>query len=138
MIHLKLRTLSLFALMIIGSTAHSAVTTEVIGYSDKQCVECAREKVPSLPRGLYTLADKKTIINSHTCKKGRVAIMDVGPVGHVAYVAGCDSKGKTQGITLDYECNYLSGRITRRTSQVSGNIHKSEKELRILGYFKKP
>lgn len=125
------------ATALFAVSAHAAIVTEILGNSSKQCVDCAREKVPSLPKGLYSLADKKKIINSRSCKKGSVAIVDVGnSVGHVAFVSGCDDAGSSQSVTLDYECNYIAGRITRRTSKVSGDIKNAEKELRIIGYFR--
>lgn len=51
------------------------------------CVAFARYKVPSLPSGLWTLQDKKNIINSYTPKVGAIAITTGNSsAGHVAYV----------------------------------------------------
>lgn len=51
------------------------------------CVAFARYMVPSLPGGLYSLEDKKKIINSYTPKVGAIAITKGNSsYGHVAYV----------------------------------------------------
>lgn len=51
------------------------------------CVAFARYKVPSLPSGLWTLQDKKNIINSYTPKVGAIAITTGNSsAGHIAYV----------------------------------------------------
>jgi len=87
------------------------------------CVFYARSKVPSLPYGLWTLWSKKRIINSRKPSKGRVAIMDAGPWGHVGVVKFAGSKH----VTIR-ETNYKRGKKTER--------HGTEKSLKILGYFK--
>jgi len=129
------RPAALAATLVVSAPVLASVTTDVIGTWSGECVSYARSRVPSLPYGLNTLADKKRIMNSSSCKKGSVAIIDASSWGHVAYVENCDSSGSTQGITI-VEANYKPGKITRRKSQVSGSISKAQQELRILGYFR--
>ena len=87
------------------------------------CVIWARGKVPSLPYGLWTLNDKKKIINAQNPKKGNVAIMNVGGnVGHVSFVKYV---GKNH-LTIQ-EANYKSCKISER--------HDTAKALKIVGYF---
>lgn len=87
------------------------------------CVKWARDYVPSLPFGLFTIEDKKKVINSKKAKAGNVAIINIGlPVGHVAVVA----KVGSNHITIK-EANYRTGKITER--------HGQEKDLKVLGYF---
>ena len=124
----------ILSFVLAAGVCQAAITTEVIGNFNGECVAYARQKVPSLPSGLYTLADKKKVINSRTCKAGSVAIIDVGNYGHVAVVEKCDSSGSTQSITIT-EANYKPGKITRRQSKVS-KISKAESELKILGYYR--
>jgi len=77
-----------------------------------------------LPYGLWTLKDKKKIINSKHAKKRRIAIMDTGGrTGHVAVVKRVGRKH----ITIR-EANYKRCKITER--------HNTEKKLKIIGYFK--
>jgi hypothetical protein len=99
----------------------------VLNKTDKNrwnCVLWAREKVPSLPFGLWTIKDKRKIINSNIAKAGSVAIINVGmPWGHVAVVA----KVGSNHITIK-EANFKYGKITER--------HGTEKDLKIVGYFK--
>ena len=98
----------------------------VLSYTEKNrcnCVLWARDKVPSIPFGLWTIFDKKKIINSHQAKAGNVAIINAGlPFGHIAIVA----KVGINHITIK-EANYKSCRITER--------HGTESDLKILGYF---
>ena len=86
------------------------------------CVKYARSKVPSLPYGLWTLANKIAIINTRKAKKGNVAIIRAGAWGHVAVV----KKVGSRHITIK-ETNYRYGRKTER--------HSKEKDLNILGYY---
>lgn len=89
------------------------------------CVKYVRSLVPSLPYGLWTIWDKKKIINSQTSRVGAVAIMNVGmPWGHVGVVIARTKSGSQKTIK---EANFLSGKITERTGKTS--------ELKILGYF---
>jgi len=87
------------------------------------CVKWTRTKVPQLPFGLWTIWDKKKIINAKSSKKGRVAIISAGlPWGHCAVVM--ESGGNH--ITIQ-EANYRTCKITER--------HDTEKNLKITGYF---
>ena len=99
---------------------------KILNATDKNrcnCVLWARNKVPKLPFGLWTIGDKKKIINSHKAKIGRVAIMNVGwPWGHVGVVVG---KGSNQIVIQ--EANFKTCKITERQG--------TEKEIKILGYF---
>lgn len=89
------------------------------------CVKYARTLVPSLPSGLWTIKDKKKIINDKKSKIGSVAIMNEGmPWGHVGVVI--DRTGQGQFKTIR-EANYKMGKITERTGTTA--------ELKILGYF---
>jgi len=87
------------------------------------CVKYARSKVPQLPFGLWTIFNKKKIINEKNPKRGFVAVISVGmPWGHCAVVR-LDGKNH---ITIK-EANYRTCKITER--------HDTEKNLKILGYF---
>lgn len=87
------------------------------------CVLWARENVKMLPFGLWTINDKRKIINSNNPKAGDVAIIKTNFIwGHVAVVA---KVGKNH-ITIK-EANFKTGKITQR--------HGTEKDLKIIGYF---
>lgn len=87
------------------------------------CVLYARAKVPKLPFGLWTIWNKKNIINSKKAKEGNIAIINTGlPFGHLAFVTFA---GKNH--TTIQEANYRFCKITER--------HGSEKDLKIIGYF---
>lgn len=133
----KLVKVSFILLSILTTgVCQAAITTEVIGTFNGECTTYARSRVHSLPYGLYSFNDKLQVINSHSCKAGSVAIIDVGnSTGHVAVVESCDKTGSVQGIKI-IEANWKAGKITRRSSRVSGSISKSESELRIRGYFR--
>jgi len=89
------------------------------------CVKYARRKVSSLPFGLWTIWDKKRIINSRKARKNRVAIIRTRFIwGHVAVVT---SVGKDGRIRIK-EANWRSCRKTIRKGY--------EKDLKILGYYK--
>jgi hypothetical protein len=98
----------------------------VLNATDKNrcnCVKWVRDRVPNLPFGLWTINDKKKIINSKKAKIGRVAIMNVGlPWGHVGVVVG---KGSDRIVIK--EANFKFCKITERQG--------TEKELKIIGYF---
>jgi hypothetical protein len=100
--------------------------TKILNATDPNrcnCVFFVRARVPKLPFGLWTIAHKKKIINSHKAKIGRVAIMNVGlPWGHVGIVTG---KGSDRIVIQ--EANYKFCKITERQG--------TKKELKILGYF---
>ncbi|MFA7662630.1 MAG: CHAP domain-containing protein [Patescibacteria group bacterium] len=99
----------------------------ILNATDKNrfnCVLWAREKVASLPFGLWTITDKRKIINSNNPKAGSVAIIKTGFIwGHVAVVV----KVGSNHITIK-EANFKYGKITER--------HGTEKDLKIVGYFK--
>lgn len=86
------------------------------------CVIYARKDVKSLPFWLWTLADKKKIINSKKPKVGDVAIMDVGMFGHVGVV-----KYVGRNHVTIHEGNYQTCRTTER--------HNTPEALKIVGYF---
>lgn len=86
------------------------------------CVDYARSIVKSLPYGLWTLRNKKNIINSHKAEEGVVVIMDAGFWGHVGVVTKKDGRF----ITIQ-EANWRSCTMTERTG--------TESELKIVGYF---
>jgi hypothetical protein len=128
-----LKSLLIGVFALLGFTAEAAITTEVLGGDWRQCVDYARSRMPSLPYGLYTLNDKRNIINASSCKAGSVAIIDVGnSIGHVAYVESCDSSGSSQSIVIT-ETNWKAGYKTRRTAKTS-KISNAQSELRIIGY----
>lgn len=87
------------------------------------CVKYVRARVKTLPYGLWTITDKRKIINSHTPKVGNVTIMNTGFGGHVAIVTFV---GKKQ-ITIR-EANYKHGKVTER--------HGTKSSLKIVGYFR--
>lgn len=98
----------------------------ILNCTDKNrcnCVKWVRDRVPRLPFGLWTINDKKKIINAKNPKKGRVAIMNVGlPWGHVGIVTDV----KERKITIK-EANYKFCKVTERQGTKS--------ELKILGFF---
>lgn len=100
--------------------------TKILNKTDPNrcnCVFYARKRVPKLPYGLWTIWNKKKIINSHKAKIGRVAIINTGlPWGHVAVIVG---KGSDRIVIQ--EANYYTCKITERQG--------TEKDLKILGYF---
>jgi len=101
--------------------------TKILNSNDPQrcnCVKYARKFCPSLPFGLWTIWNKKKIINTKNAKKGHVAIISTGlPWGHCAIV----TEYYKDHITIR-EANYINCKITER--------HDTEKNLKILGYFK--
>lgn len=87
------------------------------------CVKWVRARIPNLPYGLWTIWDKKKIIDSHKAKVGRVAIIRTGWIwGHLAIVTG---KGSNRIVIQ--EANYKHCRITERQG--------TPKSLKIVGYF---
>ena len=59
-----------------GSVAQAAITTETLDRDPRECVDYARSKVSTLPRGLYTFNEKLRIINSHSCREKSAAITE--------------------------------------------------------------
>lgn len=100
--------------------------TTIINNTDPNrwnCVFYVRARIPSLPYGLWTIWNKKKIINAENPKPGRVAIMNVGlPWGHLGVVKKKDGRN----VTIQ-EANYKYGKITERCG--------TEADLKILGYF---
>ena len=100
--------------------------TEILNATDPNkcnCVLYVRARVPQMPFGLWTIFDKKKIINDHTPRAGSVAIINVGlPWGHVALV----KKVGTQHLTIQ-EANFKFCKITER--------HGNTADLKIIGYF---
>jgi len=100
--------------------------TEILSTTDLlrcNCVFYARERVPKLPFGQWTIKDKKKICNDHTPKVGSIAIMNVGlPWGHFGVVKEVGS----HHITIE-EANFKNCKITKR--------HDTSANLMIIGYF---
>lgn len=87
------------------------------------CVKWVRDRIKNLPYGLWTIWDKKKIIDTQKCKVGRVAIMKVGlPWGHVGIVT---QKGSDRIVIQ--EANFKRCQVTERQG--------TEKQLKIIGYF---
>ena len=87
------------------------------------CVLYVRARVPQMPFGLWTISNKKKIINDHTPRVGSVAIINVGlPWGHVALV----KKVGSRHLTIK-EANFKYGKITER--------HGTTADLKIIGYY---
>lgn len=95
------------------------------------CVEYARSRVPTLPRGMTTMAGKKAGINSYSPAVGAVAIIQVGgkyrDIGHVAVVTAVNPYNGR--ITIE-EANYSACRFTRREGP--------QASLNIVGYYVPP
>ena len=100
--------------------------TEILNVTDPNrwnCVKYARERCHKLPFKLWTISDKKKIINDNTPDKGSVAIMNTGlPWGHVGII----KKVGRNHLTIQ-EANYKAGKITER--------HGRAVDLKILGYL---
>lgn len=121
--------LVLSLLAMLGSNLNLIAQTSCDSYACNcvKWVRCAR--VPSLPYGLDTLADKKKIINSYTPAVGSVAVMDIyGDVGHLAYVAAVftDSSGNVM-IRVE-EANYDACQITYNRTGTPG-------AMKVVGYY---
>jgi hypothetical protein len=88
------------------------------------CVLYLRSLGYKFPYGLFTLSQKKRIINTQIPKRGAIAIIAEGKYGHVGVVKGVS--GSTIKIL---EANYKACRITYRWG--------TKRELKILGYYLK-
>lgn len=87
------------------------------------CVLTARKFNSDLPRGLYSLSQKKRIINSDEPTIGATVITNEGNwTGHAATVIGIDN----ETITL-LEANYKRCKVTTRV------LDKDSKK--IVGYY---
>lgn len=100
----------------------------------RECVEYARSRVPSLPGGLWTIGDKRAIINSAAASVGSVAVVDVPggryrEAGHVAVVDAVTANS----ITIS-ETNF-GGRHFQRRTATAASLRDAETALRIVGYF---
>jgi hypothetical protein len=88
----------------------------------ENCVLYARCRQPGLPRGLFSLDDKLSIVNAQDPAAGCVAVIDTGSsVGHVAYVTGVDG----DRVSID------EGNWGRRCFQRAGTMT----ELQIRGFW---
>ena len=89
------------------------------------CVKYVRTRISNLPWGLWTIGQKRAIIDTQNPKKGRVAVIKTSaPWGHLAIVKDYDEQSKK--ITIE-EANFDFGKITERTGNRS--------ELKIEGFF---
>jgi hypothetical protein len=89
------------------------------------CVLYTRCKIPSLPYGLTTYAQKVAIINTQTAGAGRAAIIKVNgsQYGHIAWVKSVSGSQ----ITIR-ETNWCGAYVNERTGTKSG--------LKITGFYK--
>jgi hypothetical protein len=98
------------------------------------CTGYVRARIPSMPRGLWTLYNKTKMINSQYPAIGNVAVMNTGIwyklfgrtlvfSGHLGIVT--NAQGNL--ITIK-EANFQNCTITQRTG--------TRQELRIVGYFR--
>jgi hypothetical protein len=136
------------AIFMVANVSQAGSVTQTIEYITSgskynaayvcNCVDYARWLTGGkLPTGLTTLSGKLKIINTSTPKEGRVAIMAVGPYGHVGYVSSVDDSGKNLSITI-YEANYKTCKITKRTIKGTNcKMSDLEKYASIKGYWKK-
>jgi hypothetical protein len=87
------------------------------------CVKYARCRQPRLPYGLTSFGEKLHVINSHTPRRGCVAVIQTSSVyGHVAYVNGVGG-GR---ISID-EGNWSSGHCGQRSGTPAA--------LNVRGYW---
>lgn len=134
----KLRILLIGCLFwLLGAISVQAASYSVayeydsLPYDTKtNCVAFVRYKVPSLPGGLYSLDDKKNIINSYTPSVGAVAISTGNSsYGHVAYVEAVSGSTIT---TLNGGFADGNGNYTGHIERISGTAA----EQGIIGYWK--
>jgi hypothetical protein len=102
---------------------------------DRECVIYARSRVASLPFGLFSMADKRNIINQSTPSAGSIAIIETpggsfAEIGHVAYV-----EEVTSNSIIISETNFSSRNYTLRKA-VGTKLADAEAQLRIIGYFR--
>jgi len=111
-----------FSGSIIGSTVFTPSAEANVRCN---CVLYAKQQVPSLPTGLWTLQNKRRIINSRQPSAGAVAIIDNKVrSGHLAVVRAVNPDGT---VTIE-ESNWGGCGIRFRTNTPA--------KLNILGYFK--
>lgn len=95
----------------------------------RECVDYARSRVGRLPTGLFTMQDKRNIINGSRPRRGSIAIINQSSAGHVAYI----EEVTRNSITVS-ETNFPRG--TYRVRRVVGTtLADAERRLRIVGYF---
>jgi len=100
------------------------------------CVFYVRTFLPSLPRNLNSMNDKRKIINTQTAKAGRAGIRNIGPVGHLFYVIKVDDSGDTQSITYREANNPYSGNWETKISVKNGKIKDIMSKYKIEGFYK--
>jgi hypothetical protein len=122
--------LSLLAVLVVAAPGNPVLANPC------NCVEYARIKVPSLPRGLFTRDDKLRVINSSVPSVGAVAIHNYSGAGHVSVVTAVRvvrvpiGRGKYRDetyVTIT-EANYRRCTISTRAGTPAS--------LGIVGYFK--
>lgn len=99
----------------------------------RQCVDYARSRVGALPTGLFSMQDKRNVINEPRpgrARAGYIAIINASADGHVAYV----EEVTRNSITIS-ETNYPAGTFRRRRA-VGRDIDDAAVQLRIVGYFR--
>jgi hypothetical protein len=88
---------------------------------------------------LNDLSSKKAICTKtdySNLKKKCVVAINVGSVGHLAYVADIDNSGSTKSITL-YEANYPStGEYKRVLKGKDYSLKQIAAKYKIVGYWK--
>lgn len=142
------KVLGTLGVMVFAMTTPclASVSTDAIKSSDKyywpnpakniECVEYARHFV-KIPYGLFTLADKKKVINSTTAKSSSVAVINLGSSGHVAVVVSVDNSGSNRSIKIAEHNVPLGTKFPRyRTATCGSKISDCEKQLSILGYIR--
>lgn len=110
----------LLAFAINGSLLTAKIQNNVMAHN---CVLYTRNRIESLPNGLFYLSQKKSIINSYEPDVGSaVVIRTKGVYGHLAYVEAIEEEW-----VLISETNYKSGYLTMRW------VSRYDKS--ILGYY---
>lgn len=156
-----MRNRAAFVRLVTGMAACLAVTGAVADvtrdgpirkgtyHGEYQCVGYVRDHhVAALPRGLVSREAKRALLSApghgvpagrSSPKPGWVAIVDIGPYGHVAYVDKVDAKGKKKSLTL-LEAN-RDGRASppysvTKTRWNGSAMSEIEQTARIIGYWK--
>jgi hypothetical protein len=132
------------AAFLSSMSANAAVVTAPIKPGDRyyrlgpeQCVIYARAFVSSLPFGLHDYNDKLRIINSTVPRRGNVAVINLGKVGHVAVVVSVDNSGSSRSIQIAEMNVPLDSLAPRyRYATCGANIADCEAQLKIVGYFR--
>ena len=128
------------AAAVVTAACNAEVSTATVPSKSKyasgptECVAYAR-RFASFPTGMWTFADKKSMINTGTPKAGRVAVMNMGAVGHVGVVVDVDDTGKAKHIVIA-EANNPIGNGAQFRKATCSKIDDCEKSLHILGYHK--